>query len=151
FEHYLRRVQRNPAAASEFLLEHKLPAICRYPTKNYAELSNVFCKGFLEPMLQLGLIPSLVMLRRQPRLVALSLMERYSIPERTVYGFEFLLGPRDPGTLPLPGWRRMSDYQLTFWYALEIERRQQTYGRLLASLGGKLFDVTADELHDPER
>src|SRR5262249_41486598 len=83
FEHYLRRVQRDPAVAREFLLRDKLPAICRYRTRNYAELSNVFCKGFLEPMLQIGLVPNLVMLRRHPRLVAQSYMERYTVPERT--------------------------------------------------------------------
>jgi len=151
FEHQLRRVQRDPAAAKEFLLQYKLPAIAQCPTTNYAELSNVFAKGFLEPMLQLGLIPNLVMLRRHPRAIAQSYMVRYVIPERTVYGFEFLVGPRDPGTLPLPGWRRMTDYQLAFWYALEMERRQQAYGALLARHGGRFFDITAEELHDAER
>ena len=151
FEHYLRRVQRNPAAAKEFLLQYKLPAIAQYRTTNYAELSNVFAKVFLEPLLELGLTPNLVILRRHPRLIALSYMERYVIPERTVYGLEFLLGPRDPGTLPLPRWYRMTDYQLIFWYALEMERRQQAYRELRLRHGGKLFDVTVDELHDPER
>ena len=77
-------------------------------------------------MLGLGLLPSLILLRREPRLIALSNLERYAIPARTRLGLEWLLQPNDPDVLQLPAWRRMSDYQLCFWYALEMERRHPT-------------------------
>jgi hypothetical protein len=36
----------------------------------------------------------------------------------------------------------MTDYQLIFWYALEIERRQREYSRLVRARGGGVCDVT---------
>jgi O-antigen/teichoic acid export membrane protein len=148
FHTYLRRVQRHPGFAKIFLSQYKLPYIGGIDTPHYVELSHVFCKGFLEPLLGLGLTPNLILLRRNPRRVALSHLERYAVPDRTFYGLEFLLNPRESGTLPLPGWRRMTDYQLIFWYALEIERRQREYAHLVRSRGGIVCDVTATELND---
>jgi hypothetical protein len=148
FHRYLRHVQRNPALAREFLLSYKLPAICDYPTRSYCETSHVFCKGFLQPLLDLKIQPNLIALSRRPRSIALSLLERYTIPERTYYGIGFLLSPRDPGVLPLEGWRRMTDSQLLFWYALEIERRQRDYATLARQSGCTVYEVTTDELND---
>jgi len=150
FHVYLRRIRRDPVFAREFLLHYKLPVIGNLHTPNYVELSHVFCKGFLEPLLELGVTPNLLLLRRDPRLVALSYLARYTVPERTFYGIEFLLSPRYAGTLPLPDWQHMTDYQLIFWYALEIERRQREYSRLVRVRGGIVCDVTAVELNDFE-
>jgi hypothetical protein len=131
----------------EFLLKYKLPYIASLCVPNYAELSHLFCKGFLEPLLALGVTPNLILLRRDPRLVALSYLRRYTIPERTFYGIEFLLSPRYTRTLSLPLWRRMTDYQLIFWYVLEIERRQWQYSQLVRDRHGIVCDVTAEELN----
>jgi hypothetical protein len=73
------------------------------------------------------------------------------VPGRGKLGYKYLLHPGDPGVLPLPGWRAYSDYQLCFWYALEMERRQRVHGEQLAARGCALADATAEELHDPER
>jgi len=151
FHRYLRRVQRDPAFAREFLLRYKLPAICDFSQRSYCETSHVFCKGFLEPLLDLGIRPNLLVLRRDPRSIALSLLARETVPERTHYGIEFLLSPRDPGVLPLPGWRRMSDYQLVFWYALEMERRQRDYAWLARQRGCMVLEMTTPELRDGAR
>src|SRR6185295_9026746 len=64
---------------------------------------------------------------------------------------KYLVHPGDPGVLPLPGWTRRSAYQLCFWYALEMERRQAAYGEDLTRRGLTAIDVTAEELHDGER
>jgi len=45
----------------------------------------------------------------------------------------------------------MTDYQLVFWYALEIERRQRYYSRLVQGRGGAVSDITAGELSDFSR
>ncbi len=147
----LRSVQHRPSLAREFLLEYKLPFIAGVTTTRYVETSHLFCKGFLEPALDLGLLPRFVALRRPPRRIASSLLARRAVPARTVDGLKYLLHPGDPGVLPLPKWPRCSDYQLCFWYAIEIERRQQDDARLLAARGGTCVDVTAEELHDGER
>lgn len=147
----LRSVQHRPSLAREFLLEYKLPFIAGVTTPRYAETSHLFCKGFLEPALDLGLLPRFVMLRRSPRRIASSYLARRAVPARTKYGLKYLLHPGDPGVLPLPKWPRCTDYQLCFWYAVEMERRQQDYARLLAARGGTCVDVTAEELHGAER
>lgn len=151
FHTWLREVEKKPDKATEFLLHYKLPSVCDLQTPNYVELNHVFCKGFLEPMLALGITPNLLLLRRDPRLVALSYLERYTVPERTYYGMEWLLSPRYAKAMPLRGWERMTDYQLVFWYALEIERRQRYYAHIIRGRGGAVSDVTAAELSDFNR
>jgi len=149
--HVMRRAQTQPAAATEFLEKFKFPVIAACKSNTYAETSHLFCKGFLEPMINLGVYPDIVLLRRSPRRIALSLHERNTIPGRTSTGTDYLVCPADPHTLPLPMWEGMSDYQLCFWYALEIECRQHRYGNYMRQLGRNVFDCTANELHSPDR
>lgn len=148
FLHAMRRSQEHPPLALDFLLRHKLPFIAAQPQTAYVETSHLACKGFLEPMLSLGLRPGLLLLRRAPRAVARSLLERATVPGRTAAGWMYLLQPGDPGTLPFPGHATASDYQLCFWYALEIERRQARYATWFERLGCPVVDATAAELHD---
>ena len=151
FVYFLRQAQRRPAAARRFLLDYKLPFIAGHPTPRYAETGHMLCKGFFEPLLELGIVPRIVLLRRHPRLIATSLLTRRTVPGRGKLGFKYLLHPGDPGVLPLAQWMSRSDYQLCFWYALEIERRQRAYAALLARAGGTSVDVTPDELRDGGR
>ena len=151
YVHVMRRVQTQPAEALAFLTRFKFPVIAACKSKTYAETSHLFCKGFLEPMISLGIYPGLLLLRRNPRSIALSLLERNTIPGRTSTGTDYLLCPDDPNTLPLPHWTGLSDYQLCFWYALEIECRQQRYAEFMQQLGSRVFDCTANELHNPDR
>jgi hypothetical protein len=146
----MRRAQQDPELAFSFLRDVKLPAIAAMPSAIYAETSHLFCKGFLEPAILMGLRPKLIILRRPPSEVAWSLVERNTIPTRTPYGCLYLLDPRDPGVMPLPGWERMTDYQLCFWYALEIERRQLRYAGFAAQLGLPCFEVLQRDLGKSE-
>ncbi|MGD9763779.1 MAG: hypothetical protein AB7V27_08715 [Candidatus Binatia bacterium] len=151
FVRVLRLAQHDPGLARRFWLEYKLPFIAARPTRRYVETGHLLCKGFLEPLLELGLAPHVIALRRAPRHVAASLLSRRTVPGRGKLGFKYLLHPLDPGVLPLPDWTRYSDYQLCFWYALEIERRQRTYRAPVEAAGGQWIDVTAEELHHPQR
>jgi hypothetical protein len=146
----LRRTQQDPEVAFAFWRDAKLPFIAALDTPIYAETSHMFCKGFFEPAILLGLQPKLIVLRRPPSEVAWSLLERDTVPARTPYGSLYLLDPRDPGVIPLPGWERMSDYQLCFWYALEIERRQLKYADMAARLGLPVCEVLQRDLGKPE-
>ena len=147
----LRLAQHDPAVARRFLLEYKLPFVAALPTRRYVETGHLLCKGFLEPLLALGLAPQVIALRRAPRRVASSLLSRRTVPGRGKLGLKYLLHPGDPGVLALPGWARLTDYQLCFWYALEMERRQRVYRAPVETAGGAWVDVTAEELHDAER
>ncbi len=151
YVYFLRQVQRRPALARRFWLEYKLPFIAALAGPRYIETSHLFCKGFLDSLLELGVRPGIILLRRHPRPIATSLLTRHTVPGRGRLGRKYLVHPGDPGVLALPGWQALTSYQLCFWYALEIERRQRLYGERLAALGTPLVDITAEELHDPAR
>jgi hypothetical protein len=146
FSRVLRQAQENQSCARDFLLNLKLPEIARCTQSFYVETSHLFCKGFLKTALQLGLRFDLVVLRRPARDVARSLYELDTIPARTEWGRSFLLAPSDPGVLPLPHWETMHDYQLCYWYCLEIERRAIEYAELVAAKGGRVSTASLADL-----
>jgi hypothetical protein len=145
----LRRVQRNAEAALEFLVEQKLPAIRAPDEPCYVETSHVLCKGFIEPLLELGLRPHFVIVHRDPRAVARSFVELNSIPERTPLGRDFMLSPADPCLLEAPGWQDFTDYQLCYWYALESRQRAQWYAALFDRIGIHYTRFEFADLADP--
>ena len=55
YVHVLRQIQRRPRLAYDFLLEYKLPFIAAAAASRYLETSHLVGKGFLEPLLDLGL------------------------------------------------------------------------------------------------
>jgi hypothetical protein len=142
----MREAQRDPGLARRFLLEQKLPVMAEVEAEIYAETSHLFCKGFLEPLVELGLRPDLVILTRAPRPVALSMLRLETVPGRSVQGLRWYLSPEDPGVLPLPGWREMTDYQLCFWYTQEIARRSRHYEAWFRDQGLRVARIELDRL-----
>jgi hypothetical protein len=131
-----------------FLRDIKLPEIAKAGGEVYIETSHLVCKGFIEALILEGLRPGLILLRRPPREIAWSYLERGAIPGRTVEGTNYLLKPSDPYVLPLLEWEKASNYQLCFWYALEMECRQRRYAALAKTLSLPVVDVTNRELND---
>ncbi|CAN5208012.1 hypothetical protein BH11PSE2_BH11PSE2_07000 [soil metagenome] len=125
FQDVMRRSMQEPNLAGDFLLTRKLPAIAGVEEPIYFESSHVFGKGFLAPMLRLGLKPRVLFVKRDPRKVALSFERIGATPFRTHGGREHLLSPADPSFLPALRWEDFTDYQLCYWYALETIRRQR--------------------------
>ncbi len=144
----VRLLQTQPHTAYSYLHEYKFPAINHAPGQVYAETSHTTCKGFIEPLINIGLRPAWIVLRRPPRQVAWSLTVRNAIPARTTAGVQDLLEPRDKWVTPLLEWESASNYQLCYWYALEIERRQLAYTDLAQKLGMSVVDITCRELND---
>lgn len=142
FVDVLREVQGDPIQAKLFMLEHKLPAIARTSSRVYVETSHLACKGFFEPLLDIGIVPDLIIHRRAKRDVALSMFRMGTIPGRSDKGLKFYLSPEDPGVLPLGDWQGLTDYQICFWYCLEIERRAQHYRKLFSQYGGRIVETT---------
>lgn len=134
----MQEVQTNPALATTFLLGAKLPAIARSRASVYFESSHLFGKGFYELLLALGLNPDLIMMRRDPRATALSHFRLNSVPGRTRPGMRYLIDPACPNFLPVEGWRGFTDYQLTYWYALETARRQAAYAAIAGRRGARV-------------
>lgn len=148
FQRVMRPALRNPSLARDFLEHYKLPALAATEAGTIVETSHLFGKGFVEPMLELGVRPSVINLHREPRAVALSYLTRYTVPARTRYGWTFLLQPDDPGVLPISPWRDLTDYQLCYWYALETERRIDFYSGMLREQGALVIDTSAQALND---
>ena len=151
FAQVLRLSQSMPNVAYNYLTQYKIPAIQADPHGVYAETSHMTCKGFLEPLIRMGLRPGLVILRRHPREVAWSFQERGCVPTRSTYGIRDLLDPRDLGVTPFLNWEMASNYQLCYWYAIEMERRQLFYTQMAKDLGLPWIDLTNRELNQWER
>lgn len=145
----MRSIQGYPEAARWWLESEMYPAIAaELDQPNFLETSHLFCKGFIEPTLDLGLKPHFIILKRPASEVAESLYAVDCVPERTNSGRLVLLGPSDPGVWKIPGWRELNDYQLCYWYAREIERRQQYYAQLLPEQGCTCLNLTLEDLTD---
>jgi hypothetical protein len=146
FSKVMRSIQQDREMAYEFWIKKKLPSIAKDPASIYIETSHLFCKGFIEPLLALDIIPDIILLTRPYRRVALSFCRFGSIPGRTTQGLKYLLSPTDPDVLLLPNWQNMDDYQLCYWYCLEMERRSLKYSRLFSELGACVVKVSLDEI-----
>jgi len=146
FRKVLRQAQMRPAVAKAFMAHKKLPAIASTGGDIYVETSHLFCKGFLEPTLELGVIPDLIIHTRPHRQVAVSLYKMGTIPGRTPKALQFYLSPDDPGVLPLRNWKSLHDYQLCFWYCLEIERRTLKYEGLYRNMERTVVKTELAEL-----
>ncbi len=146
FVEAMRDAQADPAVAEAFLLDRKLPAIRDQPGRIYFETSHLACKGFIEPLLSHGIVPDLVILRRDKIKVATSLYLLDTIPGRSPFGLRYLLSPDDPAVATIEGWRGLHDWALCYWYCLEIERRGELYKTALERLGGQTFTTSVEAL-----
>ncbi|WP_020177046.1 glycosyltransferase [Methyloferula stellata] len=146
FSDVMRLAQHDQGAAKRFWLTQKLPAIRRSSENTYVETSHLACKGFIEPLLDNHLVPDLIILERDPFLVATSLYLLDTVPARTSLGEKFLLRPDDPNVSPLEGWQDLHDWALCFWYCREIERRMKIYAKLVEQHGGRVIATSIEAL-----
>ena len=146
FNNNFEFLKKNPDAIKDFLLNEKLPSILAYQSDIYIETSHLFCKGFLEPLMKMEIYPNLIFLNRNKREVAISLLQLITIPGRTENGLNYLICPNDDVFLKLPDWEKYSDYQICYWYTLEIEGRQKEYRKKYNNNASKIVEITLDEL-----
>jgi len=120
FSTYLRKVIDNPDNALD-LWSIKLSEIAKSKSPIYVETSNVFCKGFMSTLQSLDVKFKLIVLYRNIREIALSLYCLNSIPGRTTKSLMYMLKPDDPICyFRIKDWEKLHDYQLCYWYALEM-------------------------------
>ncbi|MCC6406658.1 MAG: hypothetical protein IT453_05810 [Planctomycetes bacterium] len=145
-----RTVLAHPETAREFWLEHKLPRIARSHAPIYAETSHLACKGFLESLIELGALPTVLHLVRPSRDVARSLWTLGTVPGRTFKGVKYYHSPDDPRVLLATGGahRTWHDYQLCYWYCLETEARAQRFRARFEPLGVRVERVAIAQLTD---
>ena len=152
FSSCFRAVVAAPAVAREFWEREKLPAIARARHPIRAETSHLFCKGFAESLVELGVVPELLHLVRDARATASSLWSLESVPGRSLRGVRYYLSPWDPNHLPVDPAvaERWSDYQLCYWYCLEIDTRAKELARRLGPRGVRVERVELADLQSPE-
>lgn len=135
-----------PSIPTENFWERRLKEIQEYNTDNYIETSHLICKGWIEPLLEYGIVPNLIMLTRPARFVSMSLVALNTIPNRTRLGRVYLLAPNENTLTTLDTPEDLNDYQLCYWYCIEIEERQRYYNSLIRQLGGKTFNTSIEML-----
>ncbi len=154
FVHHLREVQTNPKIAKDFLINEKVPAICRsVQTPIYLETGHYFCKCYFEPWLEIGEFPTpdLILLDRDWRKIALSFLALNAIPARTEKGLKHFVAPFDPTCYTrLEDWEKLTDYQLCYWYCLEIEERKKQYSRMVQARGGHVLATSIKRIQTIE-
>lgn len=149
---FLQEMQASQAdfsIAQRFLEEKKLPQLASSNDGIFADISHMWGKGLLQAwLLRDDLpIPNVVVLDRNLRSVALSILRLETTPERTRGGREWYIGPSAPSAiLKAKDWQKWTDYQLCYWYALEVEVRKATLGSWVKSRGGRVCRINIGEL-----
>lgn len=149
--------RQDPFFAKDFWEFLKLPAISKYPERIYVETSHLFAKGFIEPLIDIGICPKVIFIRRPAREIAMSFMRIRSIPGAEKKKWQrkqisFLLDPiKEKVLLNTNGWQRFSDYQKCFWYALEMQQRQILYKEILGDKYLEYFSCNTSDLSNVEK
>lgn len=147
FRSVLRLVQTDFAVGTRFWQNTKLPAIAKMDCSIYVETSHLFCEGFVEPLLELGVHPDIVAIHRPPREVALSMWKRRTFPGDGIMRF-YHVEPSDPDVLlPIKSdYHQLGGYELCFWFALEMEARLRKYVKLFKELNVRVAETTTANL-----
>jgi hypothetical protein len=149
FVEEMQTAQANFGIAQKFLEEKKLPQLSLVKEGTFAEISHMWCKGLLRAwLLREDLpVPDVVVLDRNLRSVALSILRLGTTPERTLAGRQWYIGPSaQSAILKVKDWQKWSDYQLCYWYALEVEARKATLGNWVKSRSGRVCRININEL-----
>jgi len=134
-----------------FLRTEKLPSIENLVEGReiYMEMSHGFCKYFFYPLLDLGYVPDLLLIKRNRRKIAKSFLSLDLIPGTTERGNIFAISPSHPENVTRLGdWKRRTPYELCYWYTLEIEHRMRKYKREVERGGGKAIYISANMIKD---
>ncbi len=147
----LARAQHDPVLAARFFWYLQAPALVARPGSHVVESSHLFCKGFFEPCIAAGFRPALLMLERETRSTALSHLRKHSVPGRTGAGVRYLIPPNGRPFLGVDAPESLTDYQLCYWYCLEIEQRQKLYAEIAVELGMSVATLQTHDLSDMDK
>lgn len=150
------KLREDPKIATNWLKKHKIPHINHLIQDSnasvYVETSHLMCKGFFEALWQIGIQFEIILLSRNLRKVAMSLYDLHDIPERTVIGRRWYLQPGDSRCISdLPkDHSRLTDYQMCYWYVLEMELRKAQYHTIYVSDKRPVYRVSLEDLTKKE-
>lgn len=118
------------------------------PYDHVANTTHMIGEGFYEHFVDLGIVPNIITMRRNPREVALSMWKLNWIPFRNRTFSPWYMGPDEPDTLPFPNYEKAHSYQLCYWWCCDTERRALKYTPWLKSLGAKVWETTLPQILD---
>lgn len=145
FKNVLHDLPNNRTLAYRFMRDVKWPAIRALAGDcAYLETSHLFGAGFFYAWVSVIMRPDIIVLRRDKYAIADSMYELDQIPGRTMP--DYLISPDTARFCRVDGWQKLHDWQLCFWYVLEMEVRQTTYAYTAAMCGGTVYDVDLDDL-----
>lgn len=104
----------------EWLRDKKMPYILGIAQSTYIETSNLVSQGFIEPLIELGIMFDAIVIYRDLRSVAISQWRRGHFPGRSALNQKW-------GLQPDFDYCYLTDYQLCYWHALEKRRRMELY------------------------
>ena len=144
--HFHKAIQNNQYA-KRFLGDVKLQFISKLPHSIYIESSHFFCKGFFEPLIEMGYVPDLILLSRDRIKVAKSLYELDTIPGDSkdyLYASEFQF-------VDTSSWSDCHDFQKCLLYCDEITARQREYSKIVKNNGGKVVYIQTKDLNNRKK
>jgi hypothetical protein len=147
---FLNDIRKNPERAAEYVRERKWPALKLLPYAcTYVEASHYICKGYLDAWLEMNLPIDLLIQERDARKVALSWLS-LGVGQKgnTPQDYQHILHPADPRArfLPIRDWQKLHPYQITYWYALEIEQRANHYERVFKEQGRRTLRTSTQNI-----
>jgi len=116
----------------EWLENIKIPYIQGIAQGVYVETSNQVIRGFIEPLIELGIKLNVIVIQRPLRDVALSMWRMNWIPARSPIAAKYGMKPDDKDIIFLyPDFKYWTDYQCCYWACLERRERIKKYSELL--------------------
>lgn len=148
FDLVRRRAALDPNLAKDFLLRIKLPYIAGLDAPIYVETSHLFNKAFFRPMLATGIPFDCVLLTRDMRSTALSMLSLDNRPGAPGMSTRFLIAPDEAECIPPPSFDKLTHYQQLCWHVLESDARSRAYAAELRAAGGRVAEVSLESLSE---
>lgn len=139
---------KDPSLGREYVQKF-LNRVENLPGKYYSLTDLSSSNGAIEHYLDLGVVPNIIVLRRDPRKVSTSYFSLDVIPHRTKQGWEdWYPSPSEPGVLSFENYEKAHSYQYCYWYCCDTERRAQYYPPLIEASGGRIWETSIEQLID---
>lgn len=142
FAWVVRASRRKGGVAKKWWLKQKLPAILSVKAPVYLDTSHYLTQGALGAAFALGVPFDLVLLSRDPRETAVSFWRRQSIPLTK----RDKLWPTDSGNFLPIDHGGLDDYQLVYWWVMEVRYRMWLYGEMNRNRGQRVVATSLDEI-----
>ena len=126
-----------------------LERVKNYPCQHFTYCGSEILDGFIEHFWSYDVYPNVIILRRNPRDVAISLLLLgwAPVPNDKWSWNDYFAYPSEPGTLPF-AWHNVHPYQCAFWYCCHVEWKIWNYMEDLILHNAKIWETTTEQILD---